>query len=210
MNKQSPPPVLADAPAEVALDGPALIGPGFRRYERYGVTIDHGGQPATMSRDILRIGRTVGMIAVDLARDEIVLIRQFRLASHIATGRGDLVEIPAGYIEPDEAPAAAAHRECVEEIGVAPRALREVFTFMPAPGMLEEFAHIFLVSVDASQVPEQAGATTEIEHTRPIRVPIDEAIATLDAGTIHNGYLILALQWLALNRGRLAVLLGED
>ncbi|NVO14212.1 MAG: NUDIX hydrolase [Rhodoplanes sp.] len=212
MTKQSPPPsqILADTPAEVRLDGPELIGPGFRRFERYSVTIDHGGTPATMSRDILRIGRTVGIIAVDLGRDEIVLIRQFRLASHLATGRGDILEVPAGYVDHGEAPAAAAHRECIEEIGVAPRALREVFSFMPAPGMLEELATIFLVSVDAAQVPDQAGADHEIEHTRPIRVPIDEAIAALGAGTIFNGYLIIALQWLALNRGRLGGLLGED
>lgn len=59
-------------------------------------------------------------------------------------------------------------------------------------------------------MPEQAGATYEIEHTRPVRVPIDEAIASLAAGAVHNGYLLLALQWLALNRHRLAVLLGED
>ncbi|MDC7785774.1 NUDIX hydrolase [Rhodoplanes sp. TEM] len=210
MNKPSPPPVLADAPADVTLEGPELLGPGFRRYERFSVTLDHGGTPATLSRDILRIGRTVGMIAVDLARDEIVLIRQFRLAAHLATGHGDIVEIPAGYIDGGETPEGAAHRECIEEIGVAPRAMREVFSFMPAPGMLEEFAHIFLVSVDAAQVPEQAGATYEIEHTRPVRVPIDEAIASLSAGAVHNGYLLLALQWLALNRHRLAVLLGED
>lgn len=210
MNRQSPPPVLADAPAEVQLDSPTLLGPGFRRFERWSVGIDHGGTPATLVRDILRIGRTVGMVAVDLARDEIVLIRQFRLAAHLATGRGDIVEIPAGYIEAGEAPAAAAARECLEEIGVAPRALREIFRFMPAPGMLEEYAHIFLVSVDAAQIPEHAGATDEIEHTRPIRVPIDAAIAALGAGTVENGYLLLSLQWLALNRQRLGALLGED
>lgn len=210
MNKPSPPPALADAPAEVQIDGPTLIGPGFRRYERWALTLDFGGTPTAMTRDILRIGRTVGIIAVDLDRDEIVLIRQFRLAAHLATGRGDIVEIPAGYIEPGEAPAAAAARECLEEIGVAPKALREIFGFMPAPGMLEEYAHIFLVSVDASQIPEHAGAPGEIEHTRPIRVPIEAAIASLGAGTIENGYLLVSLQWLALNRQRLAVLLGED
>jgi ADP-ribose pyrophosphatase len=36
-----------------------------------------------------------------------------------------------------------------------------------------------------------------------MRVPVDAALAALDAGTIHNGPLILGLHWLALNRSRL-------
>ena len=36
-----------------------------------------------------------------------------------------------------------------------------------------------------------------------MRVPIDAALAALAAGTVRNGPLIIALQWLALNRGRL-------
>jgi ADP-ribose pyrophosphatase len=39
--------------------------------------------------------------------------------------------------------------------------------------------------------------------TRPLRVPIDAALAALAEGTMRNGVLIMALQWLALNRARL-------
>ncbi|MGZ9073733.1 MAG: NUDIX domain-containing protein, partial [Rhodoplanes sp.] len=151
-----------------------------------------------------------GVVAIDLDRDEIVLIRQFRLAAHLRMGRGDLVEIPAGYVNPDEAPAAAAQRECVEEIGVAPRALREIFTFMPAPGILDEHATIYIAAVDASKAPAHAGAAYETEQTRPIRVRIDDALDALGKGTIHNGYLIIALQWIALNRDLLPDLLREE
>ena len=45
------------------------------------------------------------------------------------------------------------------------------------------------------------------EHIRTLRVPIDAALTALQTGTIHNGPAILALQWLALNRARLAGLL---
>jgi hypothetical protein len=37
-----------------------------------------------------------------------------------------------------------------------------------------------------------------------MRVAIDTALAALGAGCVRNGPLIVALQWLALNRGRLA------
>ena len=49
----------------------------------------------------------------------------------------------------------------------------------------------------------------ETEQTRPIRVRIDDALDALGRGTIRNGYLIMALQWLALNRERLPELLHE-
>jgi len=201
---------LADHVADVRFNEPQSVGTGFRPFERYQVELAHAdGSKAHLMRDILRVGRTVGVIAVDLARDEIVIIHQFRLAAHLGTGLGELVEIPAGYVDRGETPFEAAHRECIEEIGVAPRALREIYTFLPAPGILDEYATIFIAAVDASQVPAKAGAVDETETTRPIRVRIDDALDALRRGTIHNGYLIMALQWLALNRERLPELLRE-
>jgi ADP-ribose diphosphatase len=131
-------------------------------------------------------------------------LRQFRLAAHLANGRGNLVEIVAGHVEADEQPAEAARRECVEEIGVAPGLMVELFTYLTSPGMSDEEITLFLGVVDASGVPERAGAAAEHEETVPMRVPIDAALAALTAGTVRNGPLIIALQWLALNRGRLS------
>lgn len=203
-------PALADRPAHAFVGEPESVGTGYRPYERFKVELKQAdGATATFSRDILTIGHTVGIIAIDPARDEIVLIRQFRLSAHTRLGTGEMVEIPAGYVDGDEAAATAAHRECVEEIGVAPRSLRELFTFMPAPGMLDEYATIFLAAVDATHVPETCGAAHETEQTHPIRVRIDAALAALDRDALHSGYLRMSLQWLALNRARLPELLGQ-
>jgi ADP-ribose pyrophosphatase len=199
---------LADRAAEAKVGTSELIGEGFRPYERFAVELPHrDGGKVSLVRDLLRIGRTVGVIALDLARDEIVVIRQFRLAAHLSVGLGDLVEIPAGYVNPHESAIDAVRRECLEEIGVEPRAVREIYTFMPAPGILDEHATIFIAAVDAAQAPAHAGAAYETEQTRPIRVRIDDALAALREGAIHNGYLIMALQWIALNRDRLPDLL---
>lgn len=200
---------LTDRTAEARISEPQSIGAGFRPFERYAIELAQpaGGKTRFM-RDILRVGATVGVIAVDLARDEIVVIRQFRLAAQLGTGLGDLVEIPAGYVDQGETPIEAARRECIEEIGIAPRALQEIYTFLPAPGILDEHATIYIAAVDASQVPANAGAADETEQTRPLRVRIDDALDALKRGSIHNGYLIMALQWLALNRERLPEWLG--
>jgi ADP-ribose diphosphatase len=58
--------------------------------------------------------------------------------------------------------------------------------------------------VDAPRVPTRAGAAAEHEDIVPLRASIDAALSALSGGAIHNGPLVLALQWLALNRGRLA------
>jgi ADP-ribose pyrophosphatase len=204
---QRPPPTdarLADLPVEVSLSAPELLGKGFRTYQRFRYTLpgdDPGLEPHT--HDLVRFGRIVAVLPVDLARDEVVLIRQFRLPAQLANGNGEMVEIVAGHVEADEKLIEAAHRECLEEIGVAPVALSELFTYLPTPGASDEQITLFLGIVDAAQVPDQAGAAAEREETRPLRVSIDAALATLASGAMHNGLLVLALHWLALNRGRL-------
>ena len=190
---------LSDAPVEVELSGPKNLGGGFYRYERYRVTLDG----ATIERDAVRIGRVAVILAVDLDRDEIVLIRQFRLGAHLALGLGDLVEVPAGRVERGEDVADAARRECQEETGLVPQALVPLFNLMPSAGASDEHMFFFLGVVDASKVPERAGAAHEQEDTRPIRVAIGRALEALAAGKLHYGAAVLGLQWLALNRARL-------
>src|SRR5690606_5347197 len=129
---------------------------------------------------------------------------QFRLPAHLALGLGDMVEIVAGRVEPGEDVAETARRECIEEIGLEPRALKELITYLPTPGLTDETITIFLGIVDAADLPERAGAADEMEETQPVRASIEAALAALQTGRIHNGNLMIALQWLALNRHRLA------
>ena len=190
---------LSDSAVEVELTGPENRGGGVYRYERYGVKLDG----ATFERDAVRIGRVVVILPVDLDRDEIVLIRQFRLGAHFALGKGDLVEVPAGRVERGEDVADAARRECQEETGVVPQVLVPLFDLMPSAGSSDEHMFFFLGIVDSSTVLERAGAAHEQEDTRPLRVSIERALEVLDTGELHYGAAVLALQWLALNRDRL-------
>ena len=193
---------IADDRADVVIAGREVLAEGFRRYER--LRVRRSGEDVPRALDVLRSGPAAAVLPIDPGRDEVVLLRQFRLAGHLANGRGNLVEIVAGHVEAEEQPAEAARRECVEEIGVAPGLLVELFTYLTSPGMSDEEITLFLGVVDASGVPERAGAAAEHEETVPMRVPIDAALAALAAGTVRNGPLIIALQWLALNRGRLS------
>lgn len=196
---------IADDRADVLIAGREALAQGFRRYERLRVLRGNANAPRQV--DVLRSGPAAAVLPIDPGRDELVLLRQFRLAAHLANGKGDLVEIVAGHVEENEGAAETARRECLEEIGVAPDRLVELFTYLTSPGICDEEITLFLGVVDASRVPERAGAAAEHEETVPMRVPIDTALATLAAGTVRNGPLIIALQWLALNRGQLSEIL---
>ena len=133
---------LVDAPADASTSPPEILVRGFRTFAHYQVTLrHHDGTVASLKRDILHVGKVVGVLAVDPARNVVVLIRQFRLAAHLAAGLGELIEIVAGHVETGETPAQAAMRECVEEIGVRPTALYQMFEFLPAPGSIDDHAH---------------------------------------------------------------------
>jgi len=195
---------LADLAADVTILETQLLAEAFRNYEQYRFRLagDDQAQPP-QTRDIIRAGGVAAVLPIDLARREVILMHQFRLGAHVANGKGDLVEIVAGRVEAGEKALDCARRETIEEISVAPSALVELMTYLSSPGLSDEQITLFLAIIDASQVPERAGSAAEREVTRPMRVPMAAALAALAAGAMQNGPLIVALQWLALNQGRL-------
>jgi len=192
---------IADGCADVAISEQQTLADGFRRYQRSYFTL--AGEDAPRRADLLRAGPAVGILPIDLARGEVVLLRQFRLAAHLADGKGHLIELAAGHVEAGEAPIEAARRECVEEIGVAPDPLIELLSYFPTPGTSDERVTLFLGVIDALGVPERAGLAEEREDIRPMRCSIDAVLAALADGAVANGLLVTALQWLAINRSRL-------
>src|SRR5262252_2881746 len=149
---------IADEPADVVIAGREVLAGGFRPYAR--LRARRGNEDA-QTRDILRAGPAAAVLPIDLTRGEVVLIRQFRLAAYLANGKGDLVEIVAGHAEANETPLATARRECVEEIGVAPDVLVELFSYLTSPGLIDEEITVFLGIVDASRAAVAEGAAAE-------------------------------------------------
>ena len=202
---------LADRPADVTLSRPKVLASAYRDYHRYRVTIrPQDAAPVSQERDVLIAGKVVVVMPVDVARQEIVLIRQFRLPAHLANGRGELVEFVAGRVEPNETLVDAARRECREEIGVAPEKTLQLLSYLTTPGLTDEEVTVFLGAIDASAVREGPRTTPDGEHLHVGRVPVEDAIRALDHGAIHGSPLIIGLQWLALNRERLPQMLRRS
>lgn len=76
-----------------------------------------GGWGNEISRELIDRGRAVGVLPYDPVRDEVVLIRQFRIGAWKASHSPWMVETVAGLVEDGESPEDVARRECVEEAG---------------------------------------------------------------------------------------------
>lgn len=123
----------------------------------------------------------------------VVLLRQFRPAAG-----GMLWEIPAGRLEPGEAPADCVIRELREEAGYRAGRLDRLGELLPAVGYSTERIHLFLAR-DLEMVPQ---APEPDEYLEVIVLTATEALALVDRGAIPDAKTQLALL-LAKRRGLL-------
>lgn len=107
-------------------------------------------------------------------------------------------EIPAGRIDPGEAPAEAARREAIEETGWDPGPLRRLTTYHPHNGSSDATFHLFASGGPATHVGEP---TDPDEAERIEWVPRGQVLETIRAGEVRDGLSLTALLWhLALGR----------
>ena len=129
----------------------------------------------------------VTLVAFDQA-GRLLLVRQYR---HPA-GR-DLLELPAGTLDPGESPEACAERELQEETGYRPGRLERLGGFYLAPGYCTEYQHVFLASyLTASRLEGDEEAIQLVPTT------LEEALRLVATGEIEDaktvGALLLYLQ----------------
>jgi ADP-ribose pyrophosphatase len=87
--------------------------------------------------DVIRHPGAAAIVPVT-TQGNIVLIRQFRYAVD-----GNIWEIPAGTLEPEESPLACAQRELEEEIGVTATRWHKLVDLMPLPAYSDEIIHLY-------------------------------------------------------------------
>lgn len=111
---------------------------------------------------------------------------------------GNLWEVPAGLVEPDEDPAAAAARELGEELGFVAGVseMRPLGPWMyPVPGMIAERNLYFSVEVDpgARTTPTEDGSALE-RDAAICAIPLSEALDHCRSGAIRDAKTELALR----------------
>ena len=140
------------------------------------------------TRDVIRHNGSVVILAVDESKNpsdpDIILERQYRHAA----GQF-LFELPAGRVEPNEAPLAAAKREMIEETGYRAKRWSLLTKYFASPGFLGEWMQIYL----ARDIREGAAKPEPDEHIEIFRLPLSEALGLIAAQKIHDGKTLIGL-----------------
>lgn len=113
--------------------------------------------------DLVEHNDSITILPVD-EKGQIYFVSQFRIATE-----GQLLELPAGVLEPGESPLEGAKREIREEIGLAAGKMQELGSFYLAPGYTNEFMTVFLATelYDAPLDPD----ADEFLHVSTLSIP---------------------------------------
>lgn len=135
------------------------------------------------TREIVEHGACIAVIAVD-KDDNILLVSQYR----DAVGK-ELLEIPAGGVDPGEDAETAVKREMQEETGYLPRKLVKLGGYYLAPGYSTEYMHLYFA---ADLVPGRLVAE-DTEDITVVKVPVSQIRKLLTSGKISDGKSIAGL-----------------
>lgn len=130
--------------------------------------------------------RHPGSVAiVPLLEDgQVVLVRQYRFSM------GDyLLELPAGTREEGETIQETAQRELQEEAGYFPSSLIELEGFYVAPGITDEYMHLFI----ARDLRVSRLQADEDEIIEVVTMPIERALNMISTNEIRDAKTIIGL-----------------
>lgn len=163
-----------------------------------------GGMSAPLVRAAFVSGDAVTVLPYDPARDEVLLIAQWRAGPH---ARGDShpwpLEVIAGRLDAEESAEDAARREAREEAGLELTALEPIGGYYPSPGVMAEHITSYLALADLSGAGGVHGLEAEGEDIAAIRLGFDEAMALLDRGAVNSATAMISLLQLARRRDAL-------
>ena len=135
------------------------------------------------TREIVEHADCVAIIVLDVD-DNVLLVDQYRKPVE-----KQLLEIPAGGIDPGESPEDAVRRELREETGFSPGKVERLGGFYSSPGYCSEYLHLYLAT-DLTHSPLEAEDTAGISL---VRVPVSQITGLITSGKICDAKSIAGL-----------------
>ena len=135
------------------------------------------------TREIVEHDDCVAIIAID-ADDKVLLVKQFRKPVE-----RELLEIPAGGIDPGESPEDAVSRELREETGYLPRKLESLGGFYSAPGYATEYLYLDL----ATELTPSRLFAEDTEGISVMQVSLSQIPELIASGSICDAKSIAGL-----------------
>jgi ADP-ribose pyrophosphatase len=154
------------------------------------IRMPNGDSTELAERDVVIHPGSVGVIGLD-DQERVLLIRQYRHpVGHL------LWEPPAGLRDVDGEPTwRTAARELAEEAGYRARDWHTLLDVFTSPGMTNERVRIFLAR-GLTEIPEDEADFERIheEADMPVAwVPLDDAVAAVRRGDIHNPLAVMGI-----------------
>ena len=119
---------------------------------------------------------------------QILLIRQYRYAAEKY-----LYEVPAGRLDPGEAPDVCARRELREETGCEAQRVEHLYTMYTTPGFTDERIHVFMaVGLTRGENAREADEFIEVEI-----MTLSRALSLVEQGEIQDAKTALSLLFAA-------------
>lgn len=161
---------------------------------RLGLTDVELPSGARFEHHVVRMPTAASGVVVDGGRRGVLLLWRHRFTTDTWGW-----EIPAGRLDPGEAPERAAERETLEETGWRPGPLRLLTTYFPHNGLSDQAFHLFVA--DGADHVGEPHDTDEAERVEWVTWPnVERAVRDHQVG---DGLSLTALLWvLAFERDR--------
>ncbi len=144
---------------------------------------------------VFRMRRCAMTVVLDDPGERLLLMRRHRFIVDRWVW-----ELPGGYVDDGEDPAAAAAREVEEETGWRPRRMEYVLSCQPMIGNADYPQDLYLAQ-GAEQVSEP-----EVDEAAEVRwVPLDEASTMIAEGGILGAITVIGVQHALLRRAGVLV-----
>jgi ADP-ribose pyrophosphatase len=118
----------------------------------------------------------------------LLLIKQYRYAAG-----GEMIEIPAGRLNPGEDPKDCAQRELLEEVGVKAGRIERLTTIWTTPGFTDERIHLFWAAdLKTGQHAREPDEFIEVTPT-----PLSQALTLIRDGGISDAKTALSILFVA-------------
>ena len=146
----------------------------------FAVDVENINLPDGRLHEVATVRHAPCVVLIPVLDDgRIVLIRQYRHSV-----KRVLWELPAGSIDPGEAPEAAAMRECEEETRLAPARVERLAAMFPAPGYCDEEMVFFKATGLHAPAADSTHRPDDDEYITVHPTTVAEARAMLARGDI--------------------------
>jgi len=148
------------------------------------VCVDEVSMPdgSSAGREVVR--HSGGVVVLAIWEGNLIMVRQYRHPAGC-----ELLELPAGKLEPGEDPRECAIRELEEETGYRAARVIKLGSFYTSPGYSSELLHMYL----AHGLTPTAQRLDPGEQLDVVYMPFDEAVTACLGGKIPDAKTALAL-----------------